>query len=87
MMSIDRTGVRPPIGWAIWIGEEFVVPWYIPCTFVILAVGAFVFAIAYTAKDEAKANGWTIGTGVISLLTFVFTAWVLRTKDSKHALT
>ena len=83
-MEIDRRGICPPIGWAIWIEEDFVVPWFIPVTFFIIAIAVFVFALWYTAEQGPKANGWTIGTGLLSILTFVFTAWVLRTKDSKH---
>jgi len=59
-------------------------PWYLPVLFWIIALGSFVFAIAYTATHGLKVNGWTISTGTLSIITFVFTARVLRTKDSKY---
>ncbi|KAF2998639.1 hypothetical protein E8E13_007567 [Curvularia kusanoi] len=83
-MAPDPNGIRGPIGWAIWVEEDFVVPWWLPLVFLIVALGAFLFAITYTATHGPKANGWTISTGLLSIITFVFTAWVLWTKDSKH---
>jgi hypothetical protein len=28
-MKIDPRGIRPPIGWSIWVEEDFFVPWYL----------------------------------------------------------
>lgn len=83
-METDPNGIRPPIGWAIWVEESFIVSWYLPVLFLIIALGSFVFAIAYTATHGPIANDWTISTGTLSIITFVFMAWVFRTKNSKH---
>lgn len=83
-MQPVANGFKMPEGWAIWIDEDFAVPWYLTLVFAVVVVGLFVFAIWYTAEHGPKANGWTIGTGVLSMLAFVFPVWVLRTKDSRH---
>lgn len=75
-----------PIGWAIWLDEDFSVPWYVPLVLVAASLGIFVFALWYTADDHGpKANGWTIGSFLLTPMSVVFTAWVLKAKDSKHA--
>ncbi|KAJ4297974.1 hypothetical protein N0V90_005873 [Kalmusia sp. IMI 367209] len=84
-LTLDPNGEEPPIGWAIWIDEDFAVHWSVLIALNIISLGLFVFAIVYTAKSGQKANGWTIGSCAIALVNIVFTSWVLRSKDSKHA--
>jgi hypothetical protein len=81
----DPTGRNPPIAWAIWIDEDFVVPWYLPLLLLIAAIGVVVFVAVYTAEEGTpKANGWTIGSCVLAALVMAFNGWVLWAKDSKH---
>lgn len=81
----DPTGKHPPIAWAIWIDEDFVVPWYLPLSLLIAAIGIVVFAGWYTAEaGTVKANGWTIGSCVLAAVVMAFNGWVLWAKDSKH---
>lgn len=44
-----------------------------------------VFAVWYTADNGPKANGWKIDGFMFTPVTLLFTIWVLRAKDSKHA--
>jgi hypothetical protein len=81
----DHTGLMGSIGWAIWIEEDFVVPWYVPFTMLTISIGIFVFAAWYTAEaGTLKANGWTIGSFLLAAVTLSFNAWVSWAKDSKH---
>lgn len=76
---------KPTIAWAIWIDEDFVVPWYLPISLLITAVGVVVFAAVFTAEEGTpKANGWTIGSCVLAAVVMAFNGWVLWAKDSKH---
>lgn len=78
-------GIKPIIGWGIWVDEDFAIPWYIPVFLTIVSTGVFVFAIRYTSENAPKANGWTIGSFLLTPINLIFSAWVLRAKDSKHA--
>ncbi|OAL49059.1 hypothetical protein IQ07DRAFT_512442 [Pyrenochaeta sp. DS3sAY3a] len=81
----DPTGASPPIAWAIWIDEDFVVPWYLPLSLLIASIGNVIFAAWYTAESgTVKANGWTIGGGILTAVVTAFNGWVLWAKDSKH---
>lgn len=84
-MQPNPNGIEMPVGWATWIEEDFAVPWYLTLIFAIIASGVFGFALWYNTNHGPKANGWTIGTGPLTMLSFVFPVWVLKAKDSKHA--
>lgn len=84
-LSIDPEGKNPPIGWAIWIEEDFAIPWYLCLIFTIISLGIFVFAVWYTAVHGPAANGWTIGSFLFIIVNLFLTIWVLKAKDSKHA--
>ena len=86
-LSLDPNGMVSPIGWVIWIDEDFAVHWLVLAAIIVIVFGFFVFAIIYTAESGQEANGWTIVSCAIALVNIVFTSWVLRSKDSKHART
>ncbi|KAH6849563.1 hypothetical protein B0T12DRAFT_418499 [Alternaria alternata] len=71
----DPTGRNPPIGWAIWIEEDFSVPWYMVLVLILIIIATCIFASFY---------GWPIGSYIIAATGLVMTGWVLRAKDSKH---
>ncbi|OWY42215.1 asparagine synthetase [Alternaria alternata] len=71
----DPTGRNPPVGWAIWIDEDFSVPWYLILALILIIIATCVFASFY---------GWPIGSYIIAATGLVMTGWVLRAKDSKH---
>jgi hypothetical protein len=74
-LKSDPTGVNTPVGWAIWIDEDFSVPWYIILALILIIIATCVFASFY---------GWPIGSYIIAATGLVMTAWILRAKDSKH---
>ncbi|KAF2032143.1 hypothetical protein EK21DRAFT_61594 [Setomelanomma holmii] len=78
----DLRGQAPPIGWAIWIDEEFA---YMSLIFMAMSVGILVFAAWYTAEETPKANGWAVGSYLLCALTFILGGWIAWAKDSKHA--
>jgi hypothetical protein len=84
-LTIDHSGKTAPIGWAIWIDEDFSVPWHVPALLGLLCIGILIYAIVYTAENEPKANGYTIGSLLAAIVSLMFTALVLKAKDSKHA--
>jgi len=84
-LAINPDGTTAPIGWAIWVDEDFWIPWYVLLLFGVISISIFVFAVWYTASNGPKANGWTIGGFVLTPITFLFSIWVLRAKDSQHA--
>jgi hypothetical protein len=84
-LKLDAHGRSPPIGWAIWIDEDFTVPWYIPLVLIVLSLIVFIFAVCWTSEQTPKANGYTIGSFLLTPVTLVFGAWVLKAKDSRHA--
>ena len=71
----DPTGRNPPVGWAIWIDEDFSVLWYLILVLILIIIATCVFASFY---------GWPIGSYIIAATGLVMTGWVLRAKDSKH---
>ncbi|KAH8726558.1 hypothetical protein GQ44DRAFT_771319 [Phaeosphaeriaceae sp. PMI808] len=75
----------PRFGWAIWIEEDFWVPWYIPFVLTVLSIGTCVFAALYTDKETPKADGWTIGSCLLAAVSLGFNAFIWKTKDSRHA--
>jgi hypothetical protein len=84
----DRTGIQPPIAWAIWIDEDFVIPWYLPILLLVASIGIVIFAAVYTAEvGTPNANGWTISSCILAALVIAFNSWVLWAKDSKHPRT
>lgn len=37
-----------PIGWGVWVDEDFSVPWYLNLICTVISIGILVFAIWYT---------------------------------------
>jgi hypothetical protein len=74
-LKSDPTGVNIPIAWAIWIDEDFSVPWYLILELILIIIATCVLASLY---------GWPIGSYIIAAIGLMMTGWVLRAKDSKH---
>lgn len=83
-LCIDPIGRVAPIGWGIWIDEDFSVPWYLLLISGALSFGIMIFAVFYTLDHGSSANGWTIGGFMFGPLNMLLTIWVLKTKDSRH---
>jgi hypothetical protein len=83
-LCIDPNGRVAPIGWGIWIDEDFYVPWYLLLISGVFSLGILIFAVLYTFEHGPSANGWTIGGFMFAPLNMLLTIWVLKTKDSKH---
>ncbi|ORY04352.1 hypothetical protein BCR34DRAFT_617484 [Clohesyomyces aquaticus] len=54
-LSIDTNGMDAPIGWAIWIDEDFWVPWYVLLVLGILSIG--IFWLLVLNKENLHASG------------------------------
>ncbi|KAH8629745.1 asparagine synthetase [Alternaria alternata] len=74
-LKSDPTGVNTPVAWAIWIDEDFSVPWYLILVLILIIIATCVFAPFY---------GWPIGSYIIAATGLAMTGWILWAKDSKH---
>lgn len=85
--SLPRKLGRPMhtgIGWAIWVEEDFVLPWYLPLVITFFAFGLFTTMVAMSYEKGVELNFLTVGNFVLTCFTVAYSAWILREKDSKH---
>lgn len=73
-----------PFGWALWVEEDFFIPWYFLALINLVTIGAFTFGFVYSILHGNQAGGWAIASFLLSAVTFVFTQWVAKAKDSKR---
>lgn len=73
-----------PFGWALWVEEDFFIPWYFLALINLVTIGTFTFGTVYSILQGNQAGGWAIASFILSAVTFVFTQWVAKAKDSKR---
>jgi hypothetical protein len=60
----DPTDRNPPVGWAIWIDEDFSVLWYLILVLILIIIATCIFASFY---------GWPIESYIIAATDLVMT--------------
>lgn len=73
-----------PFGWALWVEEDFFIPWHFLALINLVTIGSFTCGVVLFSRHGNQAGGWAIASFLLSAVTFVFTQWVAKAKDSKR---
>lgn len=82
----NLSGKHAPVGWALWVEEDFTIPWYFLGLINLITIGSFAFGVGFSVMHGLQPGGWAVASYVVSLITFILSQWISKTKDSKRPL-